>query len=362
MIRKKLFCIAFCCIGLIIACSDDNSMRNVDLDESAFLVNVGTNIIVPAYTEFELRARALDESIVLFGTSATTENLQNVKVKLKAARLSWQLCNMFGFGPASDVALTSDVNIFPVDKTQIDNNIESGAYELGTLSNNDAKGLPGIAYLIFGEDESEEEILVLFTTDEHAAKRHQYLADLSSKMLESAQTVLNTWNSSYLAQFTSAASFGTSVGSSTSQLFNTMVQTYERQTRDGKIGIPVGVRTLGEAIPTSTEAYHGGYSAELAIANIAQYKILFNGDEGTGFDDYLKAHDRADLVTSINAKFDAILSALEGLNDPLADEIVNQKASVEAVFVLMQDLVNLLKTEVASQLSIDITYIDMDGD
>ena len=359
---KYLFKISMLGLGLSMACSDNTSMRNVDLDESAFLVNIGSNIIVPAYEGLVTEVETLHVSVGTFTESPTVVNLSSLRTQLKSARLSWQSCNMLGFGPAGDVSLTSEINIFPVDKNQIEKNIESGSYDLGSLSNNDAKGFPGIAFLIYGDDKTEEDIIELFTTDTNAQNRIQYLKDIFSNMESSAKAVLQAWEDEYLGQFTASSSYGTSVGSSASQLFNTMIQAYERQTRDGKIAIPLGVRSLGEIIPTSTEAYYGGYSAELAIANIEQYRMIFTGNTGAGFDDYLIAHGREDLVTEALENFEAVLEKLDLLNDPLSDQIINDPTAVEAAFIEMQSLVNLLKTDVASQLSIDITFVDMDGD
>lgn len=335
-------------------------MQNVDLDESAFLANMSSNIILPAYKDFADKTEALNQSVAAFSTDITAENLQDLKLKLKEARLSWQSCNLFAFGPASDLALTSEANIFPVDQTQIERNIETGSYDLGTISNNDTKGLPGIAYLIYGESLTETEAIENFTTDLFASNRIEYLEKLSERLAEKSKAVGDQWETSYQDQFTN--SFGTSVGSAASLFFNAMIMTYERNFRDGKIGIPAGVRSLGETIPTSVEAYHGGYSLELAKANLRQFKSVFNGNESAGLDDYLDAYGNTDLGTEVNEKFDAVASGFENLTDPLSSQIETDNASVESVFISMQDLVNLLKTDVASQLSISISFIDTDGD
>ncbi|MEP0366514.1 MAG: imelysin family protein [Cyclobacteriaceae bacterium] len=359
---KFIFKISILGLGLSMACNDNTSMRNVDLDESAFLVNIGSNIIVPAYEDLVNEVETLHASVGTFTESPTVINLTQLRAQLKAASISWQSANMLGFGPAANVSLSAQINIFPVDKHQIEENIENGEYDLAKLSNIDTKGFPGAAFLIYGDDKTDKQIIELFTTDANAQNRIQYLKDISANMESSSKAVLQAWEDEYLEQFTASSSYGTSVGSSASQLFNTMIQTYERQTRDGKIGIPVGVRSLGEIIPTSTEAYYGGYSAELAIANIQQYKNIFNGNTEAGFDDYLIAHGREDLVAEANENFEDVLEKLALVSDPLSDQIINNQAAVEAVFIAMQELVNLLKTDVASQLSIEITFTDTDGD
>lgn len=360
MINKSILASLIVLSAFLLGCNENNTMRNVDFDEEALLINMTDNIILPAYDNLSTSVTELGDALEVFFEDPSSTNLGLAQEKLKEARMKWQTCNMFDFGPASELALTAAVNIYPVDQNQIDRNINSGSFNLETLANNDAKGFPALGYLLHGQNESQT--LAAFSDDATTATRVQYIRDIMEIIEENVNAVNQRWVESYGASLVIPSSLGTSAGSSLSLMFNAMIRTYERQCRDGKVGIPVGVRTLGQSIPTAVEAYFAGYSIDLLEENVNSYQKLFNGGAGIGLDDYLSAYDHADLATEINEKFEAINASISALNDPLSVEIENNQAKVEAVFVVMQDLVNLLKTDVASQLSIGITFIDMDGD
>ena len=150
-------------------------------------------------------------------------------------------------------------------------------------------------------------------------------------------------------------------------MINALSKDFERNTRDGKIGIPVGIRSLGEPIPESVEAYYGGYSVELLSANIDAYEQLYFGGQGVGFDDYLEGIGAAttgneNLNQEIAEQFEKISAAIGNIADPLPLAIQNQKGDVEKVFAEMQGLLVLFKTDMASSIGVVISYQDNDGD
>jgi hypothetical protein len=149
-------------------------------------------------------------------------------------------------------------------------------------------------------------------------------------------------------------------------LINAFVKHYERFLRDGKIGIPAGVRSAGVPRPTSTEARYGGYSAQLALNNLLALQQLYEGEgatsNGPGLGSYLRALGAGDLDAEIETAFDEAASAVADLDDPLAQQIETNNDPVLAAFQEMQDLVVLLKADMTSILGVTITFADNDGD
>jgi predicted lipoprotein len=145
-------------------------------------------------------------------------------------------------------------------------------------------------------------------------------------------------------------------------MVNAMILHYERFLRDGKIGIPAGVRSAGVPRPTATEAYHGGYSAELAVANLQEFKSLFTGGGGSGLDDYLDFMESQDLASDISTGMDQAITDAQALTDPLSENIENDNESVITVFTSLQEILVLLKVDMTSILGITINYQDNDGD
>ena len=350
--------------------SNTGSQDNNDFDRVAMLDNYGTNVIVPAYDSLQQSVNTLSESASTFSETPTVENLESLQQQLKNARLAWQTASIFQFGPAEMQTLRASLNTYPTDTTQINDNIRSGSYTLGTIENQDAIGFPATGFLLHGVADSDEEILVYYTADANADSRMTYLLENISYMKEKVDAVTNEWASSggnYISTFASEENAGTDVGSSLGMLVNAMVLHYERFLRDGKIGIPSGVRSAGVARPKATEAYYAGYSLELAIANSRAMQRLFlgtalNGDNGIGIDENLEALGASDLADQIDSEFNNSISTLQGLSDPLSNQIETNKDSVTSAFQELQQLVPLLKADMSSIMGITITFQDNDGD
>ena len=196
--------------------------------------------------------------VPLFLADPSITTLTDAQVALKEARLSWQNVALFQFGPAETFAIRGTLNTFPTDEDQIAQNIDSGTYILGSVDNLDAGGFPALDYLLHGAAESPEAIIALYSTANDAANRNAYVQANLDFIQSNADAVVDGWmpgGGNYLNTFLSNENAGTDVGSSLGQLLNAMILHYERFIRDGKIGIPAGVRSSGVPRPTATEAF-----------------------------------------------------------------------------------------------------------
>ena len=227
-------------------------------DRSALLANIGDNIIYPQYQAYQQEVNFLKTAATNFSTSPDQANLNALRITWEAALMRWQHVAMFEFGPAEQVALTGSSNIFPVDTSLIQSNITSGSYNLGAASNIDAKGLQALDYLLFGLANDDNAILDLYTTAGDAANRMTYLNDVVDDLVSNIAFVVNAWSpggGNYLGTFKGDPS--TSAGSPLSLFLNAFVQTYERDCRAGKLGIPVGALTFSQTpLPDRVEAYY----------------------------------------------------------------------------------------------------------
>lgn len=368
ILRSKITLLSsFLLISLLFAACGKNtsSEDQTDFDRSEMLSNYGNNIILPVFEDMQTVANELETTAENFKTERTAEQLETLQSTLKDARLAWQDVSPFQFGPAESILLRTSVNTYPSDTDKIDENISSGEYSIGSIDNQDAAGLPALGYLLHGVGNSTEEILAMYTSDTEAENRMNYLLDNISFIKKQVNTATNDWQTSggdYISTFLSEDNSGTDVGSSLGMLINSYILHYERFVRDGKIGIPAGVSSAGVKRPTSTEAYYGGYSLELAIANLEQIERIFTGGNAKGLDDNLEALGAGDLADEIQTQLDEAQSALQQLNDPLSQQIENNNEPVLTSFEELQELVSLLKADMTSVLGITITYQDNDGD
>lgn len=373
--RVARFVFALAGLLLVSACGEDDSDPTEDnFDQKAFLTHTGTAIIVPAYLDLSEKSATLNAAVEAFVAAPGIAGLLAAKAALLEARLAFQYCAPYQFGPAETLGLASNLNVFPVDKNKIERNIDAGSYDLEALTNNDAKGFPTIEYLLYGEEKSDAEIVLQFLENE---ARADYLLAVASLVASTSAGVYEAWTADgggYITEFTSDDALGADAGSSLGKLVNALNLSFERNTRDAKIGIPAGIRSLGIIIPEATEAYYAHYSLQLAKANMDAFEMLFlgktkEGTDGLGLDDYLDARNakttsgtEQSLTAAIKSQFEVVKTALEDLQDPLAEQIRNNNEPVQQVFAQMQQLAVLLKTDMASALGVVISYQDNDGD
>lgn len=339
-----------------------------DFDRSELLKNLADNVIIPRFTNFNNSIVDLENKYNTFSSSNTLSNFQDLRQSFKSCYFAWQGCSPFDFGPSENYVLKGIVNTYPVDTTKINTNINNGGYVLGAANNVDAIGLPAIDFLLF-EDTNTNLALARFTTNSNASKRMTYLIDNINFIKSSSNNTLNDWNNNYRSTFINAD--GTDVGSSLGLLVNSLNKDFEKFIRDGKVGIPVGVRSLGTPLPEKTEAYYAGFSVDLLTESITKLKSFINGNGETagtnGFDDYLNhleaMHGSNLLSNKINDQFTQIETKISELNTfSLSEQVVNNQTKVNELYDELQKMVVLLKVDLSSALSILITYQDNDGD
>lgn len=366
MSQRKLTHIPLLLLLFLTACSSStNPDETTDFDRAAMLENYGNNIILPAFEDMQTATEDLQSAAQSFEAAPTLNQLEALQASLKETRLAWQDVSPFQFGPSESILLRASLNTYPVDTDKIQQNVSSGDYTFGTINNRDAAGLPALGYLLHGTGDTNEEILTMYTTDDNANNRMNYLLDNITFIKEQVDTATEDWQTSggnYIGMFLSEDNAGTDVGSSLGMLINSYVMHYERILRDGKIGIPAGVRSAGTPRPVAVEAYYGGYSSELARANLKQIERIFTGAGGRGLDDNLEALNAGDLANEIQTQMDEAQTAFKALNDPLSQQVQNNNEPVLTAFEEIQQVVTLVKADMTSILGITITYQDNDGD
>ncbi len=340
--------------------------------KDSVLLNIGNNIILPAYEALAADVNSLDSAISDFNSSPNATKLSNTQILFKNAYTAWQSASEYNyFGPASTAQpVLSSINIFPTSTTIIDSNIKIGNTNVNAFANTAAKGFPALDYLLFGAGAGT---LTNYTTDAKASNRQNYLAAVSVDIKSEVNAVLNAWSASggnYIGTFINGT--GNSVSSSLGLLINSIVQDFEILKND-RLGIPLGkipVGTMSPVLPNEVEAYYSGISVQLALAQLKTEQGIFLGTaghgNGLGLANYLNEanakYGTGSLSDTINTAFITDINLLQAVPDPLSQTIQTNAAGANAAFTQTQKLVALLKTDMPSALGVLITYGDNDGD
>jgi predicted lipoprotein len=373
---KKITCLlsALLLIAILFNCkkkklTEDEDALETSFDKPAMLSNYADNVIVPNFINAKTSLDSFALAYTAFLQNKTVANLIVVRQKFNSAYIKFQHISLYEFGPSESELVRSNFNTYPTDSVQVKSNISNGSYNLGTLANLDAKGFPAIDYLLYGKNCTDADIVTLFDTDSHAANRITYLNDCLAEMQTKLNSIVNTWNTSYKSAFT--ASTGSEIGSSLGLLINQLDFEIDLL-KNGKIGIPLGKKSLGVQLPEKCEAYYA-HTISVSLAKECLLSIedtylgrASNGSDGIGIDDYLDAikaqHNAGTLNQAIKDQFAVTKSKLALVPEPLSATITTNSAVVDAAYIEMVKLLVLLKTDTPSALGIVITYQDGDGD
>lgn len=361
---------------LIAGCSKDDKKDNnttdpvEEYDREVMLTNYADAYILPAYSAYTSGIDSLKAAAINFNSTLNVTSLNQLRIKWENALLLWQDVGFLEFGPAQNISLRSQTNVYPIDTVLVTNNIATGSYNLQLASNFDAKGLQAVEYLINGTGNNDNDIVTYFSNTTNAST---YLIDVITDLETNANYVNNEWVSTYRSNFI-ANSASNAQGSSVSDIVNAISLHYETFIRKGKIGLPAGVFNGFSQLPMPehVEAYHYEQSLPFVYRSLVSLQKFIKGEHyassvnGEGLEDYLnfvRAQSGGQpLSTLINNQFINISGELANINDPLSNEVVNNNQGVRDVYQQMQQMVPFIKVETANALDVMITYQDNDGD
>lgn len=357
------------------ACSEDDTDtvgedQNVTFNRAAILENWSDNIIIPSFTDFETKTSALDTATQAFVNSPTIETLQDVQDSWFTAYLAFQNVSIFEIGKAEELNYRTRLNAYPTSVSKINTFINNGSFNLALPSTFDAQGFPALDYLLYGLADTNEETLAYYTTRDNAETHRLLLSDVSQSIHSLTQEVLASWNGPFRDSF--IANTDSSVNGSVDKVTNDFIFYYEKALRAGKVGIPAGIFS-NDPLPQNVEAlYKGDISKELLLASINTTQDFFNGKHfnsnttGIGFKDYLDALNSvkggANLSGLIDEQFNIAREEALTLNDNFVIQIENDNSKLLETYNELQRNVVLIKVDMLQALSVDVDYIDADGD
>jgi hypothetical protein len=334
------------------------------------LENITNNYILPALENYKSQCDTLNNSTYTFVTNPNQQNFTKLRSNWESALLSWQEVSFLDFGPAEYIVLKSQTNIYPTDTTLINENITLGNWNFTNSNYFDQKGFQALDYLLNKPNYTDQQIIDYFSSSSNA---QNYLSNITQDLLDNINYVYNEWNGPYKTAFINDHE-SNSQGSSVSNIVNALCLHYEFYLRRGKIGLPLGVFNGFSQLemPELVECYYHGQSLPFAIKAVSSMEKYINGvnysteENGLGLDDYMDftnaMHNNNSLSITIDNQISDIINSLNTLNDPLSEEIINNKPAVSETYQKLQQLVPYLKVDMTSALGVLITYQDNDGD
>lgn len=355
-------------IVMTTSCKDEgNDGENDGFDRKRMLTNYADNLIIPSLNELDAATGVLVSSTSTFAADKNIANLIALQQAWLEAYALFQYTNAWNFGPGGEDGLkksfVEEIGTFPISETKINDNIAANNANFNDF-NRDARGFLAMEYLVFSLTNDNVAVLNRFQTEPNATI---YLLALAAHLKNNVAFVKNGWTADYRTSFINNA--GTSVGSSTSQLYNEFVRSFET-IKNFKLGLPIGNRP-GQVTtePTRVEAYYSGKSVEMMKLHMKAIEDIWygkskTGTDGVGFKDYLlSVTGGAGLVTATEAQLAVLNASLNAVPDTrLSEQVDANKTQLENLYVEFQKHTRFFKSDMSSLLGIAITYSSGDGD
>lgn len=345
---------------------DDKSEDDNSFDHVKMMTFITEEIIIPSYDNLNTSLVELNESYELFKINITEHNLEELRNKWLNSYKLWQHVEMYNIGKSMEDYLIFKSNIYPVDTVRVNQNIDSGEYDLNNPNNYSAQGFPTMDYLLYGIDNDRTKVIDHFKDN---VKLMNYLGSLIKDLATNVKNVNENWNQ-VKNEFVN--SVDNTASSNLNMMVNDFIYYYEKGFRANKFGIPAGVFS-GGALPDRVEGYYSkNFSKLFALEAMTSIKKFFNGKsykdenlEGLGLKSYLDfvEKDKEELLSEIiNTQIEGAEKSINELENNLSDQIKSDNVKVLRTYDDIQRAVPLLKVDMLQALNIAVDFADADGD
>mgnify|MGYP005848232421 CR=1 FL=1 len=349
------------------SCSSTESGVNTQFDRRQMLQNMADNLIVPAYQDLQSQVNTLQSRTEAFAQDASQANLESLQEAWTSAYTSWQYANAYNFGPAGEEGirrgLIEEIGTFPVSADKIEDAIINNNANFNDF-NRDARGFLAIEYLIFDLGQEQSAVLSRFSSE----NRRNFLTGAVANLKSRVDAVVAAWNDGYVNQFVSNT--GTDVGSSTSQLYNEFVKSFEAA-KNFKVGLPLGRRPgQNQSEAARVEAYYSGQTRQMLAAHLQAIENIWygrskSGQQGIGFKEYLQNAEGGEaLIISTENQWTVVKNTLNAVPESpaISLQIQNSPTAFDNLHTELQRHTRFFKSDMSSLLGIAITFSSGDGD
>lgn len=355
--RAKAFGLLIVCGVFLAACVDESRDSAVAaavnnpgsqqptpdpaFDVPAMLVSLADGVLIPNYTAAAASTAALADAAGPLATYCGAIGGADEASALAAARNAWQTTmadvqtiESHALGPVLDngEALRNRIHSYAADTIStcgIDQAavlVGGDGFDVASRSINQ-RGMGAIEYLLFNENPDHTCAPQVPTTQgwnalPEAGRREARCAlarDIADDVAGAAETVLERWETGgYRATFINAGDAGNTLQAVTDALFH-----IESESKDKKLSVPLGLISdcSQRTCPESIEAPFSETSLAHIRTNTESFLTLFNGGEGSGFDDLIIDRGFPDVAARFQANAEAVIAAIDANTQSLAAQV-----------------------------------------
>lgn len=355
----------------------------VEFTKANLLVQVA-DCAISHYQAFEARAAVLRDRAQTFASDRSTENADAARSAWIDAIASWQLAELFQFGPAARPKapgaqdFRDNIYAFPLgNRCKVEEQIVSQAYaqpDFPTATLINGRGLAAAEYLLFypGTDNACSKFSTINAQGTWAAldaatlaqRKSLYAAAVAKDVHARAAGLVVAWDpagGNFRKELVEAGA-GSSLFATDQDALNAVSDALfytDNELKDLKLGKPLGlIDCFTATCPEAVESPYALRSTAHVRANLVGLRRLFEGcyadGAGLGFDDWLRAAGAGDLADRMVADIATARAAVDALDPPLEQAVVTHPARVQVVHAAIKKITDELKTEFVTVLNLEL--------
>ena len=333
-------------------------------DASAILEGFAEETVLLTYRQLANEAAELHALIEVLAATVNGDNLEAAQAAWRETRVPWEASEGFLFGPVDELGLDPRLDSWPVNKTDLDNILDSSADltdpDVIALLDNTVKGFHTIEYLLFDDGTGTPGTSFIGNRDTPSIvaalagepRRLDYLIGVTTNLAETAAELADAWDpegEDFAAQVSGAGKGSVrwlSQRSALQEIIEALAGIAD-EVANGKISDP-----FFEANPTLVESQFSFNSLADFTNNMESIRNVYEGANplgcsSTGLSAYVAAVD-SDLDSQIRSEIQAAIDAIGEIAYPFRDSITNpaEAADIQAAV----DTINVLRATLEGPL------------
>ncbi|SFE52834.1 imelysin family protein [Thermoflexibacter ruber] len=328
-------------LSILLAC--EPAQKHI-FDKNEMIANITEYVILANYQSFAMSAAEFYEQTLSFKKENTAENLYALQAKWEEMYGLWKKCEFANFGLAKEKNFMYDIN-FNELRTKLIMNVLSSKQEINDKYiqslGSAAKGLPAIGFLLFDKGK--------MLTDKKVNQRIlSYLEMLAKHLEDKSQALYDEWKNDYQKKFlknednNSVNTLANQLLALTENLASKRIDKLAKQLEDSS---------------RLSQYERVANKKEFIMASLEVIDEAFKGNKGIGFDDYLDNLGAKFTNHSLSSK---IKEQIE--NTQIAVSYINNEEKATQASEEIKKLLILIRTDMFSALSINVSFTDADGD
>lgn len=338
----------------LVACSDDDDGGSgAEFDASATLNDFANTVVLATYTDLDMKAASLLNTVRTLQSSTTQANLDRAQSAWKAARRPWEQSEAFLFGPVDTQGLDPALDSWPVNRVDLDAVLASG--DVLTASSIDGledtlKGFHTIEYLLFRDGDQRK-------AGDITLRELEYLTATTENLKAKTAQLRRAWDPSgenFAGEVANAGASSTiykSQKSAMQELVNGMIVIAD-EVANGKISDPFTERDT-----TLVESQFSFNSISDFQDNMRGIQNVYMGNftaDGHGLNEFVAENDSS-LDSRFRTEVQAAIDAIGAIPNPFRDSITGSRSSVQSAIDAVSKVQQTLEQDILT-LVLDSTF------